>query len=116
VCIVVDILYKIIFSIDDLAHPPIILEEFYQHVHSNMKSGFYDEYKSLGLPEWSFNCYNANLPVNKIKNRYTTILPCMLLFQKTINLVCHFYQMIILVFHLKLTTHLLDQITSMLLL
>jgi len=45
-----------------------------------MESSFYNDFISLGLPESLFTCHNAKLSVNKIKNRYTTILPCMYLF------------------------------------
>ncbi|XP_065904635.1 receptor-type tyrosine-protein phosphatase S-like isoform X2 [Dysidea avara] len=65
---------------DDLAHPPIKVEDFAQHVamcRSNIEEKFNIEYKNLdlGIGESSFSQHNAKISVNRTKNRYINILP-----------------------------------------
>jgi len=68
--------------LDDSTHPPIKIEDFAQHIavcRSNMEEGFNNEFKNLDfdIREFSFSQHNAKIPVNRNKNRYINIIPCM---------------------------------------
>lgn len=68
-----------ILRLDDSGHYPIQVDDFAQHValnRSNVGELFTQEYKDLE-DEQKFTQHNAKLPVNRNKNRYINIIPCM---------------------------------------